>query len=140
MKGGSPNRFEILGVGRDMVGHQEPKILGGLISAPLIPAGIQSFQWNKIWQEGLLFFFIPVPFIPAEFGHSGIETGMFHGICRNGMQQNLVVCLFVCFTPVTKQTTNQTLCDMVSFHHPPPSTSTHHEWQGGHTTTTDEQR
>ena len=28
MKGGSPNRFEILGVGRDMVGHQEPKILG----------------------------------------------------------------------------------------------------------------
>ena len=69
---------------------------GGLISAPLIPAGIRSFQWNKIWQEGLLFFFIPVPFIPAEFGHSRIETGMFHGIRRNGMQWNLVVCLFVC--------------------------------------------
>jgi len=36
-----------------------------------------------------------VPFILAEFGHSGIETGMFRGIFRNGMQWNLVVCLFV---------------------------------------------
>lgn len=23
----------------------------GLISAPLIPAGIQSFRWNEIWQN-----------------------------------------------------------------------------------------
>jgi len=66
-------------------------LIQGLISAPLIPAGI---WWNKIWQEGLLFFFILVPFIPAEFGHSGIETRMFHGICRNRMQWNPVVCLF----------------------------------------------
>jgi len=42
----------------------------------------------------------------------------FAGTECNGIQ--LFVCLFVCFTPVTKQTTNQTLCDMVSFHHPPP--------------------
>jgi len=76
----------------------------GLISAPLIPAG---FQWNKIWQEGLLFFFIPVPFIPAEFGHSGIETGMFHGIRRNGMQRNPVVCLFVCLFHTCYQTNHQ---------------------------------
>jgi len=77
---------------------------GGLISAPLIPAGI---RWNKIWQEGLLFFFIPVPFIPAEFGHSGIETGMFRGICRNGMQWNPVVCLFVCLFHTCYQTNHQ---------------------------------
>jgi len=40
-----------------------------------------------------------------------------------GMECNriwLFACLFVCFTPVTKQTTNQTPCDMVSFCHPPP--------------------
>ena len=61
-----------------------------------------------------------MPFIPVEFGHSGIETGMFRGIHRNGMQWNPVVCLFVCFTPATKQTTNQTPCDVVSFCHPPP--------------------
>jgi len=42
----------------------------------------------------------------------------FAGRECNGIQ--LFVCLFVCFTPATKQTTNQTPCDMVSFHHPPP--------------------
>ena len=49
--------------------------------------------------------------IPAEFTHSGIETGMFRGMRRNGMHRNPVVWrmynvwhrLFVCCTPVTKQ-------------------------------------
>jgi len=42
----------------------------------------------------------------------------FTGTECNGIR--LFVCLFVYFTPVTKQTTNQTPCDMVSFCHPPP--------------------
>ena len=42
----------------------------------------------------------------------------FAGKECNGIR--LFVCLFVCFTPVTKQTTNQTPCDVVSFRHPPP--------------------
>jgi len=88
----------------------------GLISAPLIPAGI---WWNKIWQEGLLFFFILVPFILAEFGHSGIETGMFCGICRNGMQRNLVVCLFVSHLLPNKPPTKHhvTWFPFVTHHH-----------------------
>jgi len=48
----------------------------------------------------------------------------------NGIR--LFVCLFVCFTPVTKQTTNQTPCDMVSLHHappPPPLLLPPHQWR-----------
>jgi len=74
---------------------------------PVILAESGGIWWNKIWQEGLLFFFIPVPFIPAEFGHSRIETGMFCGIRRNRMQWNPVVCLFVCLFHTCYQTNHQ---------------------------------
>ena len=69
-------------------------VVGGLYSAPLIPAESGGFQRNELWQDGLLFSSFRCLIIPAECGHSGIETGMFCGMCRNGMKRNLVVCLF----------------------------------------------
>ena len=54
----------------------------------------RGIRWNESWQEGLLFFSFQCLIIPVEFGHSRIVTGMFCGICRNGMQWNPVVCLF----------------------------------------------
>ena len=54
-----------------------------------------GFQRNEVWQEGLLFSSFRCLIIPAEFGHSRIETGMFCGMCRNRMQQNPVVYLFI---------------------------------------------
>ena len=43
---------------------------------PVIPAESGGIQWSKIWQEGLLIFSFWCILNPAEFGHSGIETGM----------------------------------------------------------------
>ena len=60
----------------------------------VIPAESSGFRRNELWQEGLLFSSFRCLIIPAEFGHSGIETGMFRGIHRNGMQRNSG-CLFV---------------------------------------------
>ena len=61
---------------------------------PVIPAESGGFRRNEIWQEGLLFLSFQCLIIPAEFGHSGIETGMLRGMRRNGMQRNPVVYLF----------------------------------------------
>ena len=61
---------------------------------PVIPAESGGFWRNEVWQEGLLFLSFRCLIIPAEFGHSGIETGMFRGMRRNGMQRNPVVYLF----------------------------------------------
>ena len=61
---------------------------------PVIPAEPGGFWNNEVWQEGLLFWSFRCLIIPAEFGHSGIETGMFRGMRRNGMQRNPVVYLF----------------------------------------------
>ena len=61
---------------------------------PVIPAESGGFRRNEVWQEGLLFLSFRCLIIPAEFGHSGIETGMFRGMRRNGMQRNPVVYLF----------------------------------------------
>ena len=61
---------------------------------PVIPVESGGFQRNELWQEGLLFSSFRCLIIPVEFVHSGIETGMFRGIHRNGMQRNSG-CLFV---------------------------------------------
>jgi len=82
----------------------------GLISSPLIPAGIQSFWWNKIWQEGLLFFSFQCLLFQQNLGI--LELRLECSTEFAGMECNRIW-LFVCFTPVTKQTTNQTLCDVV---------------------------
>ena len=85
-------------------------------------------RWSRIWQEGLLIFSFRCILSPAEFGHSGIETGMVPKLTGTECNRNPVVCLitvclaFVClaiiFTPVTKHQHNT-----LSSHHQPP---THH--------------
>ena len=60
----------------------------------VIPVESGGFWRNEIWQEGLVFSSFWCLIIPVEFGHSRIETRMFHRMRRNGMQQNLVVYLF----------------------------------------------
>ena len=64
---------------------------GGLYSSPLIPAGFWSFQQNPVESNvaGR-----PAIFVILVPDHSTTETGMFRGLCRNGMQWNLVVYLF----------------------------------------------
>jgi len=109
---------------------------------PLIPAGIRSFQWNPEESSGMklgrmaCYFFHSI--ILVEFGHSGIETRMFRGIRRNGMQQNGIWLfgnyivwhsLFVCCTPVNKQTQRSSLSTTNHRFPPPPSllpTTTNH--------------
>ena len=51
----------------------------------VIPAESSGFQRNEGWQEGLLFLSFWCLIIPAEFGHSGNETGMFCRMRRNGI-------------------------------------------------------
>ena len=63
-----------------------------------------SFQCLLFWWN----LGIPELRLECSMEFAGMESGC------------LFVCLFVCFTPVTKQTTNQTPCDVVSFCHPPP--------------------
>ena len=46
---------------------------------PVIPAESIGFQRNELWQEALPFSSFQCLIILAEFGHSGIETGMFCG-------------------------------------------------------------
>ena len=77
--------------------------------------------WSRIWQEGLLIFSFRCILSPAEFGHSGIETGMVPRLTGTECNRNPVVCLaFVClaiiFTPVTKHKHNT-----LSSHHQPPT-------------------
>ena len=62
---------------------------------PVIPAESGGLQRNEVWQEGLLFSSFWCLIIAAEFGHSGIETGIFRGMHRNGMHWNPVVYLFI---------------------------------------------
>ena len=100
----------------------------GLISAPLIPAGIQSFRRNLVESGGIkfgrkacYFFSFRCLLFWRNLGILELRpecSTQFAGMECNGIR--LFACLFVCFTPVTKQTTNQTPCDMVSFRHPPP--------------------
>ena len=64
---------------------------------PLIPARI---WWNEIWQESLLFSSFWCLIIQAELDHSRIETRMFHGIHRNGIQLFGICCFFLsCLLP-----------------------------------------
>jgi len=105
---------------------------------PVILAESGGIQWNEIWQDGLLFFAFWCHIIPVEFVHSRIETGMFCGICRNGMQWNRIRLfgnyivwhsLFVCCTPVNKQTQCSSLSTTNHRFPPPPSllpTTTNH--------------
>ena len=89
-----------------------------------------GIQWSRIWQEGLLIFSFCI-LSPAEFGHSGIETGMVPRLTGTECNQNLVVCLitvclaFVClaitFTPVTKHNHNT----LSSHHHQPQAHRRH---------------
>jgi hypothetical protein len=51
-----------------------------------------GFRWSEIWQEGLLIFSFRYILSPAEFGQSGIETGMVRGLAkRNGTGIRLFV-------------------------------------------------
>ena len=76
---------------------------------PVIPADSGGFRRNELWQEGLLFSSFWCLIIPPEFGHSGIETRMFHGIHRNGTQRNPVVYLFsTCFLIICDMSQNLT--------------------------------
>ena len=83
----------------------------------VIPEESSGIQWNKIWQEGLLFFSFQCLLFQQNLGIPELRlecSAEFAGMECNRIQ------LFVCFTPVTKQMTNQTLCDVVSFCQPPP--------------------
>ena len=63
----------------------------------VIRAESSGFRRNDFWQEGLLFPSFRCLIIPAEFGHSGIETGMLCGMHRNGVQRSATEFqLFVC--------------------------------------------
>jgi hypothetical protein len=51
-----------------------------------------GIRWSEIWQEGLLIFSFRYILSPAEFGQSGIETGMVRGLAkRNGTGIRLFV-------------------------------------------------
>ena len=65
-----------------ILGH-EFHPLGGLISAPQIPA---EFRRNGNWQRALPILPFLLFLIPAESLHSGIDTRMFPRIHQNGMQ------------------------------------------------------
>ena len=78
---------------------------------PLESGHSGGFQWTKIWQEGLLIFPFWIPFIPVEFQHSGIETGMVCRIAGMECNQNPIVwphhcqtnhCLALAFTHAAK--------------------------------------
>ena len=60
-----------------------PVVCRGLISAPQISAG---FWRNGNWQRALPILPFLLILIPVESWHSRIDTGMFPGIHRNGMQ------------------------------------------------------
>jgi len=61
------------------------QISRGLIVAPQIPVGFRGFQRNTNWQRALPILLFLFFLIPAESVHSGIDTGMFPGMHRNGM-------------------------------------------------------
>ncbi|EDR13081.1 uncharacterized protein LACBIDRAFT_322516 [Laccaria bicolor S238N-H82] len=86
---------------------------------PVIPADSGGFRRNEIWQGGLLFSPFRCLTIPAEFGHSGIDTGMIRGMHRNGMQRNPVLCLFVLLLLPNKGNVTKQIQDNAF---PPPST------------------
>ncbi|EDR16012.1 uncharacterized protein LACBIDRAFT_301592 [Laccaria bicolor S238N-H82] len=93
---------------------------------PVIPADSGGFRRNEIWQGGLLFSPFWCLTIPAEFGHSGIDTGMIRGMHRNGMQRNPVLCLFVLLLLPNKGNVTKQIQDhafFFFFHHHQPSSS-----------------
>ena len=54
-----------------------------------------GFQWNpeeKKWQRGQPILPFQGVYIPVEYRHSGIETGMFPGIDRNRMYHLPIDC------------------------------------------------
>ena len=57
---------------------------------PVIPAESGAFRRNANWQRALPILLFLLFLIPAESLHSGIDTGMFPGIHRNGMQPECV--------------------------------------------------
>ena len=95
----------------------------------VIPAESGGIQWSKIWQEGLLIFLFWCILILAEFGHSGIETGMVPGLAGTECNRNpfvclitvclAIVCLTIPFIHITKHGDNT----LSSHHHPPSSPS-----------------
>jgi hypothetical protein len=86
-----------------------------------------GFWSSEIWQEGLLIFSFRYILSPAEFGQSGIETGMVPRLeKRNGTR----IWLFVWHMPIAKQAiiAKQTITLLLIPHHhhqplslPPPS-------------------
>ena len=65
--------------------HQLYRWQWGLSSAPPIPAGIWSFQWNRIWQKALLIYlFECFPF----WWNSGGFQNLHQNVHQNGQEQN----------------------------------------------------
>jgi hypothetical protein len=57
-----------------------------------------GIRWGEIWQEGLLIFSFQCILSPAEFGQSGIETGMVPGLAK---QNDSGIRLFVWHMPMS---------------------------------------
>ena len=96
---------------------------------PVILAESSGIQCSKIWQEGLLIFSFRSILIPAEFGHSRIETRMVPRLARMECNWNLVVCLItvclaiVCLTITFIHVTKHGDNTLSSHHHQPLSPS-----------------
>jgi hypothetical protein len=79
-----------------------------------------GIRWSEIWQEGLLIFSFRCILSPAEFGQSGIETGMVLGLAK---LNDTGIRLFVWHMPIAKQAiiAKQTIvCLALFFSSPPP--------------------
>jgi len=79
----SMNMFAVCGISSLRRSYQCPT---DSCRIPVIPAESGAFQRNENWQGALPIVSFLLFLVPAESLRSGVHTGMFPGIHRNGMQ------------------------------------------------------